>query len=81
MSFEQYDNSIKSQLTDEDCYTPPTHNPMTEYKAAIDQVLESGFSRGWITDKEKEFLSVKHPICAMFYGLPKIHESLNNPPL
>lgn len=53
MSLEQYDNSIKAQLRDIDCYTLLTHNPMKEHKAEIDQILGSGLSRRWITEKGK----------------------------
>ncbi len=73
MSFDQYNKSILSQLTDNNCYTPLSRNPAEEYKTEINMILEAGLSRGWITKQEKEFLSVLHPICPIFYGLPKIH--------
>lgn len=70
-----------SQLNDKDCYTTLSRNPLEPYKTEIDQVLEKALQRGWITVKEKYFLTVKHPICPVFYGLPKIHKSLIDPPL
>lgn len=72
MSVEHYDNSISSQLKDQACYDPLTRNPLEQFKEEIDQVLETSLSREWITQSEKDFLTVQHPNCPMFYGLPKI---------
>uniref|UniRef100_A0A8C2DIT0 Uncharacterized protein n=1 Tax=Cyprinus carpio TaxID=7962 RepID=A0A8C2DIT0_CYPCA len=73
MSTDKYNLSIMSQLNDKDCYTPLIHNPLKQHEVEIDQLLEKALHRGWIT--------VKHPVCPMFYGLPKIHKSLIDPPL
>ena len=54
---------------------------MESIKAEIDSYIESAFNQGWITEKEKSFLTTKCPICALFHGLPKIHKSLIDPPL
>lgn len=81
MSKEQYNNGIMSQLNEATHLTRLSTNPMDQYKDAIEQLVSTAHSRGWITDKEKDFLIVKYPICPVFYGLPKIHKSLENPPL
>ncbi len=70
-----------SHNSDTNYYTPLNQNPLSDYKSEIDLVIKQSLTRGWITEKESEFLSVKHPICPVFYGLPKIHKSLQNPPL
>lgn len=81
MSFEQYDKGIRSQLNDTQCYIPLKSNPTEQIKTEIDSYIESAFTKEWITEKEKLFLITKHPICPVFYGLPKIHKSVEDPPL
>lgn len=53
----------------------------TTSEKETDNFIDSAFKRGWITEREKEFLCIKHPICQAFYVLPKIHKSLQNTPL
>jgi hypothetical protein len=35
----------------------------------------------WIAEKNRDFLITPHPVCAAYYGLPKIHNKLSDPPL
>uniref|UniRef100_A0A8C8EXB5 Uncharacterized protein n=1 Tax=Oncorhynchus tshawytscha TaxID=74940 RepID=A0A8C8EXB5_ONCTS len=43
----------------------------------IDAYINSALDQGWSTD----FLITPHPVCAAYYGLPKIHNKLSDPPL
>lgn len=81
MGFEQYNSGILSQLSVKDCYTPLKSNPTEEFKSQIGDYIRSAHHRGWITEKERDFMLVEHPICPVFYGLPKIHKSVTDPPL
>lgn len=81
LSKEQYNRGIMSQLNEKTHYTLLSKNPLEQYKQTIDQLVTTAHSRGWITERERDFLTVKHPICPVFYGLPKIHKGLDNPPL
>lgn len=80
-SFEQYDKGIKNQLMNRDFYVPLRSNPTERIKLEIDATITLALDSGWITEKEKEFLITKHPVCPVLYGLPKIHKSLVDPPL
>lgn len=81
MAFEQYNSRIRSQPSEAECYTPLKSNPTDEFKNQIDEYIESAFTRGCITEKEKNFLLVECPKCPVFCGLPKVLKSTTNPPL
>ena len=81
MSLDKYDQGIKSQLMDTNHYTALPSNPTACVKNKIDNFIEASHKRGFITDKEKTFLVNDHPVCPVIYGVPKIHKTLENPPL
>lgn len=56
-NFEQYDKGIKSQLHDTQCYILLKSNPTEQIKTEIDLYIESAHAKGWITEKEKCFLT------------------------
>lgn len=80
-SFEQYDKGIKAHLLDNKFYLSLCVNPTERIKTEIDSSIEAALTVGWITANEQDFLITKHPICPLFYGLPKIHKRLDDPPL
>jgi len=69
MNTEKYNPSIMSQLNNKECYTPLTRNPREHHKSEIDQILEKALQRAWITEKEKDFFTVKHQICPVFFWI------------
>ena len=81
MSLDKYDQGIKSQLMDTNHYTALPSNPTANVKTKIDGFIDTSLMRGFITDKEKQFLVKDHPVCPVIYGVPKIHKTLENPPL
>lgn len=81
MSFDNYNCGILKLLHDVQCYKPLISNPTSDIKSMIDGYINESHTKGWITDKEKSFLLSDHPRCPVFYGLPKIHKRLIDPPL
>lgn len=81
MSTVNYECSILKLLDDEKQYKHLPSNPMCEIKKMIDDFIDNSSKKGWITEKERAFLMKDYPICPVFYGLPKIHKRLIDPPL
>ena len=81
MGLKNYDCGIFKLLNDEKHYQPLLCNPTSSTKNMIDEFIDISHKKGWIIDKEKAFLLSDHPRCPVFYGLPKIHKRLDDPPL
>lgn len=81
MGFQQYNQNILSQLSAREYYTPLKSNPTETFKCQIHEHILLAHERNWITQKERDFLLVEHPVCPVFYGLPKVHKCAINPPL
>lgn len=55
--------------------------PQFRYKKLLFLLLQEGLSLGIITQKEFDYMYVKHQIVPIFHGLPKIHKNKVPPPL
>lgn len=67
-------------LSDEDYYISLGFDPTTKYQQEYNNFLTEAHTAGTITNKEKEFLSVKNPKIPIYYILPKIQKNPLNPP-
>ena len=65
MSLDKYDLGIKSQLTNTDHYVPLSSNPINNIKTMIDSFIDVSHKIGYLTDKEKSFLSKDSALCFM----------------
>lgn len=50
-------------------------------KSEIDNLLKVAFESNSIMKKEHAYLTNQHPVTAIIYSLPKIHENPTDPPL
>uniref|UniRef100_A0A673KNY9 Uncharacterized protein n=1 Tax=Sinocyclocheilus rhinocerous TaxID=307959 RepID=A0A673KNY9_9TELE len=81
MNTNTYVEKIKGMLHDETFYKKLVFNPTESYKKQIDQVLQIGLDRKWINEQELKYLKNEYPRIPVLYTLPKIHKSLEDPPM
>jgi hypothetical protein len=48
---------------------------MNEIQKTLEQLLNKLINKNEITDKDKNFIMVKHPIPPRIYALPKLHKT------
>uniref|UniRef100_A0A672S230 Uncharacterized protein n=1 Tax=Sinocyclocheilus grahami TaxID=75366 RepID=A0A672S230_SINGR len=81
MNINTYVEKIKGMLHDETFYKELVFNPTESYKKLIDQVLQIELYRKWINEQELKYLKNEYPRIPVLYTLPKIHKSLEDPPM
>ncbi|KAM4034776.1 uncharacterized protein ACNLHF_021466 [Anomaloglossus baeobatrachus] len=80
MNQSQYLNEVKRQLADHTTYVTISRDPCSSIRDKIETTLSHYLTLKTIDNKTRSFLTNIHPITPVFYVLPKIHKSLNNPP-
>ena len=77
---DKYKAEILSQLSNEKFYKKLKSDPTVAFQKIVLLYLEEAKLKGWISKSEFDFLYNQHPIRPVFYTLPKLHKSLENPP-
>ncbi|CAJ0937921.1 unnamed protein product [Ranitomeya imitator] len=80
MNRAQYIGEIYRQLADTNTYNIISRDPVTAISQKIKTVIDTYLTRYTIDQKTASFLTNPHPVTPVFYVLPKIHKSLQNPP-
>ncbi|XP_075421188.1 uncharacterized protein LOC142462857 [Ascaphus truei] len=78
--YADYREEAIYQLPDTDSYILLTRDPIHEYAREIKLLIDMGFNKRWLLEKEVEFLFMEHPKCPVYYTLPKIHKRMIKPP-
>lgn len=65
---------------DIETYTPLSRDPVVKYKKELESIVNRGFHKGILNEKEKLFLVPSAPRTPVIYYLPKIHKSQTCPP-
>ncbi|KAM4749200.1 A.superbus venom factor 1-like [Rhinophrynus dorsalis] len=73
LEYAYYKSEILSQLEDSQVYTKLPDDPLPRHKLKIDYSLSNALAHGWLDEPTHRFLTVEHPVCPIFYTLPKIH--------
>ncbi|CAJ0954330.1 unnamed protein product [Ranitomeya imitator] len=80
MNYTDYTKEVIRQLSDPNTYDVIHRDPVTNITTKIRSLLKHYLDRHIIDQKTVSFLVNPHPITPVFYILPKIHKSLQNPP-
>ncbi|CAJ0922657.1 unnamed protein product [Ranitomeya imitator] len=80
MNRTQYMSEIYRQLADTNTYDVISRHPVTAISQKIKTVIDTYLTRHTIDQKTASFLTNPHPVTPVFYVLPKVHKSLQNPP-
>ncbi|CAJ0947156.1 unnamed protein product [Ranitomeya imitator] len=80
MNRAQYIAEIYRQLADTNTYDIISRDPVTAISQKIKTVIDTYLTSYTIDQKTASFLTNPHPVTPVFYVLPKIHKSLQNPP-
>lgn len=76
-----YEKMILEMLNDKFTYCSLTSDPTEEITILLDHILQEGVSFGILSDRQRENLLVKDPICPIFHTLSKTHKNNFPPPL
>ncbi|XP_078524701.1 uncharacterized protein LOC144797794 [Lissotriton helveticus] len=68
-------------LSNELHYSRVSQTRLNQLRKDVETLLLKTLEKGDITEDEWKFLSNTNPKTPAFYGLPKVHKSLENPPL
>uniref|UniRef100_A0A673FTB7 Uncharacterized protein n=1 Tax=Sinocyclocheilus rhinocerous TaxID=307959 RepID=A0A673FTB7_9TELE len=79
MDTEKYQAECTRQLLGDVFYTCLPSDPTVTYNRQIKYILEDAVNNNVIDKSTFAFLYVQHPRVPLFYTLPKIHKSLENP--
>ena len=77
MDRDQYISEAERQLNDNTYYQLLDHDPTTEFATQVAETVNKMHDKGYITDKNMEYLLVEKPRAGRFYLLSKIHKSRN----
>lgn len=77
---EDYLKEATGILSDKNYYCTLQKNPHTSYQLEYSTLILEAHKKGILTNKEKEFLTIKNPRMPLYYHLPKIHKDATNPP-
>lgn len=69
-----YVHKIDSMLSDRTTYSQMTHINLNQKKSEVDTIINALFHDGFISKRQKTFLTTFSPKIPIFYGLPKIHK-------
>ncbi|XP_072000817.1 uncharacterized protein [Engystomops pustulosus] len=78
---EEYMKEAKRQLNNRQFYYALPTDPTDTFKRKIDRLISTAVEHGIITKKEAKYLQVDKPVTPTFYLVPKIHKSLESPPV
>ena len=78
--YEKCRQEILSQLSDAHYYKKLDHDPTLLFQGQLLTYLKEAEACCWISEHVFGLFYSKYPVCPVFYILPKIHKSLNNPP-
>ncbi|XP_075709805.1 uncharacterized protein LOC142743193 [Rhinoderma darwinii] len=67
-------------LSDTTFYEKLVNNTIPSDLIEYNHLIGSAFTKGLLSKKEKQFLSVSFPNTTFLYHLPKIHKSVSSPP-
>lgn len=71
---EEYMNKIFQMLNDEQVYTLAQFDDTIKIKNECDSLINELYNTGFLTYKQRKYLTNFTPKCPRFYGLPKIHK-------
>lgn len=80
MDRDLYSSLVLSTLNDNETYRKLNTDPTIPFMRALEVSLQEGLALGVLTQKEYDYLNIKHPVKPVFHGLPKIHKN-SSPPL
>ncbi|CAJ0933921.1 unnamed protein product [Ranitomeya imitator] len=80
MNYTDYTKEVIRQLSDPNTYGVIQRDPVTNITTKIRSLHNNYLDRHIIDQKTASFLINPHPITPVFYILPKVHKSLQNPP-
>ncbi|CAJ0961482.1 unnamed protein product, partial [Ranitomeya imitator] len=80
MNRVQYIHEITRQLSDTTTYGVIPRDPVATISNKIHRVIDTYRKSHIIDQKTATYLLNPHPVTPVFYVLPKIHKSLQNPP-
>lgn len=63
-------------VDDTETYTVLNRDPLVQYKKELELIVDVGFLKGILNDKERHFLVPSAPRTPVIYYLPKIHKDL-----
>lgn len=77
---QDYLEEMKNVLSDENTYKILIKDPNNQYKRLLNNLIQEGFRKGLISEKEKDFLIPLAPRIPIIYYLPKVHKNFQKPP-
>lgn len=80
MNKEDYIMEVKRQLNDQECYKILDQDPTFTFKKQVENILQMATNNEWINEATRKYLLMDHPMVPVFYTLPKVHKTLQNPP-
>ncbi|XP_073416057.1 uncharacterized protein [Dendrobates tinctorius] len=80
MNYIDYNKEVNRQLSDTSTYGIIPRDSVSTITHKIRDLTKTYLDRHMIDQKTASFLVNPHPITPVFYILPKIHKSLENPP-
>lgn len=69
-----YQREMHRLVDDTETYTVLQRDPLVRYKKELESIVEVGFRRGILNDKERRFLVPSAPCTPVIYYLPKVHK-------
>uniref|UniRef100_A0A8C5PDK2 Reverse transcriptase domain-containing protein n=1 Tax=Leptobrachium leishanense TaxID=445787 RepID=A0A8C5PDK2_9ANUR len=80
MNQVDYVKEVNRQLNDTDTYSVSHVGEVIQLEKLIDTVISEALTQNIIDEDLYKYLKKEHAILPVFYVLPKIHKSLENPP-
>uniref|UniRef100_A0A8C5N1S5 Reverse transcriptase domain-containing protein n=1 Tax=Leptobrachium leishanense TaxID=445787 RepID=A0A8C5N1S5_9ANUR len=80
MSIDFYERMIYNILDDTDTYARLPKDPTIHFSRQLKDLICLSFEQSLITKSQYEFLLPSSPTIATFYGIPKTHKNINEPP-
>lgn len=77
---EDYLEEMRNLLSDRHTYKILKKDPTDQYKKLLNQLVQEGFRKGLINEKEKDFLIPLALRIPIIYYLPKVHKDPLKPP-
>lgn len=75
-----YLNQLNEMLNDTSTYTKLDRDPSLQYEKNLECLVEMGYRKRVLTDREKKYLIPSNSRTPTIYTLPKIHKDTMCPP-
>lgn len=75
MDRDHYISEAERQLHNPTYYTALDHDPTQQFATKVEEVVNKMHEAGYISEKNREYLTVSDPKAGRFYLLPKVHKS------